>query len=863
MNKKSWEAVAQKLEEFSSSTPCDDNKLPLLDESQRASLKELAKRIKDGRRMVLIADEVGMGKTRIAAALINAVQNAGGRTVVVLPAGLGAQWQKEIRYFNPYDKTLLPLRSYESFIAGFATKEDLADRSKSRKNSLNDRKLQRELPLESWVKEEVLMISHNFGRMRFPKAEKNEQGTEAWRRILMRLIRIFCGRENLKNPVVKNTWLHKASVSAARLIVSQLEENEKIEIKSKTNNYYKNLSADEYQSNLLPFIGKALGRFDLIVIDEAHKSRGEDSSLSKILEQMICKSSSAFCMGMTATPVELKSDQWVDTLERINISGEKLAGDGGLRNKIDDYVKVVQRVQTEVLVEPLVSEFKKKANDFENALRPYVIRRDKRDDKDFAKYINCYRQVKPFPVTPDANNQQIFPMHWLRLLAATEALSLLPDSSMKVKLQRIQLAKGLGLNNDQKLMDLNEVELESQSNPIDLKQNTDTTVNDSPLNFWLESAQPNADVNVFSHPAVLAAVDLIEIYTNNKQKVLVFGIFIEPLKALTRLLDARAMLRALAADQYWPLSKVAEDNEAAVCAALKQIDASDKFSNLTDINQILLKTYPKKETERKKQLDKLSIDLKESNDDAARFISERWRNSSEESPEKTEISALLSALEERLGGAPENGWTASLFLTKFNELLDDLRHEGHEKASDKDEAKTQTRLKTFLEDYSGRDGSFARLMRGTTSPDTRRNLQAIFNRSNSRLMVLAAQSQVGREGLNLHEACKTVVMLHLEWNPAVVEQQIGRVDRKNSLWLKELAEWEANGKVGEMPTINIHPIVFSGTYGEHNWHKLEQRWRALRAQLHGDILLGKAGELDDEQKEFARQIKEATPRFNP
>jgi hypothetical protein len=40
--------------------------------------------------------------------------------------------------------------------------------------------------------------------------------------------------------------------------------------------------------------------------------------------------------------------------------------------------------------------------------------------------------------------------------------------------------------------------------------------------------------------------------------------------------------------------------------------------------------------------------------------------------------------------------------------------------------------------------------------------------------------RVGREGLNLHESCRIVVQFHAEWNPAVIEQQIGRVDRKGS-----------------------------------------------------------------------------------
>ena len=116
------------------------------------------------------------------------------------------------------------------------------------------------------------------------------------------------------------------------------------------------------------------------------------------------------------------------------------------------------------------------------------------------------------------------------------------------------------------------------------------------------------------------------------------------------------------------------------------------------------------------------------------------------------------------------------------------------------------------EEYGNNPRSaYARLMIGRTEMYTRRLLQAAFKNQNRYPRVLIAQSLVGREGLNLHEACRRVIFLHLEWNPAVVEQQIGRVDRVNSLWasLVEKAKSEANGVA---PQIEICPVVFEGTY---------------------------------------------------
>jgi hypothetical protein len=66
-----------------------------------------------------------------------------------------------------------------------------------------------------------------------------------------------------------------------------------------------------------------------------------------------------------------------------------------------------------------------------------------------------------------------------------------------------------------------------------------------------------------------------------------------------------------------------------------------------------------------------------------------------------------------------------------------------------------------------------------------------------------------------------------------------------------------------MPTINIHPIVFAGTYGEHNWNTLERRWKSLRAQLHGDILGDVGSQIDEQKSGLIERVKSATPRFNP
>ena len=154
-------------------------------------------------------------------------------------------------------------------------------------------------------------------------------------------------------------------------------------------------------------------------------------------------------------------------------------------------------------------------------------------------------------------------------------------------------------------------------------------------------------------------------------------------------------------------------------------------------------------------------------------------------------------------------------------------------------------------------------MYGKTEHTTRRLLQLAFNRPHSYPRVLVAQSVVGREGLNLHRACRTVLLLHPEWNPAVVEQQIGRVDRLGSRWEQLVDAADESSWRGDPPRIEILPIVFKGTYDEHQWQVLRERWNDLRAQLHGVVIPPSISDGDALLSELAREINGKAPHFSP
>src|SRR5690606_20140954 len=64
---------------------------------------------------IILADEVGMGKTRIAVSAVRAVTECGGRVALLIPPGLGFQWQDELNR-GGVESTRVILRSLRGYL---------------------------------------------------------------------------------------------------------------------------------------------------------------------------------------------------------------------------------------------------------------------------------------------------------------------------------------------------------------------------------------------------------------------------------------------------------------------------------------------------------------------------------------------------------------------------------------------------------------------------------------------------------------------------------------------------------------------------------------------------------------------------
>ena len=881
-----WNRVAQELRRLAEGHAVELNR------GQAASLRALAGRLPNNG--VIIADEVGMGKTRIAATVARAVIAAGGRVAILAPPGLGYQWSDELQTAGVDSPPIL--RSLWQCLQAWESE---------------DRNV-------AWFTQSALLVSHAFTNWRLGENAAPWRwallpeiyARWRWRKYAyMRWLRDYCNKKMLPDQRDRKAEesikrVRKAAESIVEVIRDSPEEHparKLIEELVETTPWPGALSADKYGHEtqlrlwLERAVGLGLGVFDLVIIDEAHKSRGQDSGLNRLLSGVVLKSADARCLAMTATPVELDVTQWKQMLERVRVDDASISA---ATAAISNYAQAVSRIRQCPSDGGAYKKFEESATAFNEALKNFILRRDKREDP----AVNKFQEVSGEPYHAYRREREILidtarlSSEWKQSVCAAEALSFVTRQSDHTVAKRLRLTLGNGHGIASLIDQLHQDDMEDQKQieadraPSIAKQKvpgTETTTDKRLLRaeWWQKiMIQPfvkNEGAALFDHPSILAAVEEIEAICRQGEKVLVFGRFTRPLRALEQLLNAREMLRCVDKSLPWPQSKVHEnDNWNAILAAHRQLERKDDLDRQL-LDNALAKQYNKIENQRREIRKKLITRIEEGFKHKqpvkrVKSLFNAFKKTTMENPEQVQsnddrsLAVVARAMYELIG---ENiGNAASIdFARAFIDLVTTAsdRDEGDadgngqlDEGEEADDLWSELRLR-LQEEYNSHEGRYARLMYGETKPEARRFRQLAFNRKQGNLKVLVAQSLVGREGLNLHKACRTVVLLHPEWNPGVVEQQIGRVDRIGSFWEEKLnqaiVDKQANG---DLPRIEIRPVVFRGTYDEKNWQVLHDRWDDLRAQLHGIVISPRiAGKLD--AKEMIARINNAAPNFSP
>lgn len=861
-----WESVAANI-----SGPQESPLFPqgYLDAGQIDALKALAASLRN--HGAVLADEVGMGKTRIAVALALAVNRSGGRVALVVPPVVAPQWRDEIAKAGERSKDIL--RSFDGLMREYET--DYAAR----------------------MDDALVILSHRFGDLRV------QTSGIRWRANLLKLIvrnvdkkiRKGCQLAHCRMPGVelaakeileraKRCQLTKTSVEA---IVQEFRDiDNRSELDDFQSDRFENYSTE--LKLLERTLGLALGPFDLVIIDEAHKSRSERGKLSALLDSILFPSGKT-CrrLGLTATPVELDVWQWKSILKRVSMPNRTWMSIEPAVLKFREAAEAVRRRwRTD---EATHHRYKAAAAKFQEDLAAWVVRRDKRRDETimlFDKHAPIgmsYRREHPIEV--HAGNLS---PGWRRIVFAAEALSVIGQAAADTTAARARLTisnghgvagiidklakrqAGDGRHEDEEA-DRQQIEEDGAEEGVEASaehtaEQYGVHKRKQRADWWknaLTASFVDSTESLFEHPVLSAVVDEIENYTRSGEKVLVFGRFTRPMRVLTDLLNARALLRAVRDGTPWPQEKTSDDDQGVLRAAAKQLELEYDRKRVDDI---LTASYKVFEAQRQTLRNHI-LALIESGATGQSTLLQAIASDENLSEIVTPLARAAEPLvREEASGAKVSREAVVEALTQ---VFDALRERGEGGAQDEELdgisaralwAKLRERL---IEEYNSPRASFARMLYGKTLPSTRRLVQLAFNRSASEPHVLIAQSMVGREGLNLHESCRIVILLHLEWNPGVVEQQIGRVDRKNSYWSRLLKEAIDAGSQ-DLPRIEVRPVIFRGTYDEHHWSVLSQRWDEQRSQLHGLIAYGEDREnLNEEESRLLQSLEEKSPDFWP
>jgi hypothetical protein len=811
-----------------------------LNVGQRATLTALRDRLCDkGLPGTILADEVGMGKTRIAVALARAVTGAGRRAVLVVPPGLFHQWRGEFADVmgsgDVEPATILTIRSFHELLA--------------------------KAPSAELKTSPVVILSHNLLNFQMKGGAASTVLVAQYAKLIKHL--------DGHSPDGKIQGAPLISDSEKEIIRNHLAYGQ--DLKPGDFQTKGNYDREAIISVALSF----LGRFDLLVVDEAHKSKAADtpeqegmkrSTLEKLLERLVRSNPRRLCM--TATPFELDATNWKQILRRTGVTCEKELQACASASR--DYSDAARAVRLDPSPEK-AEAFAKAADQFQTCLSPWLLRRRKvvaGDNSPLERFVRdhgSHYRDRSKPIEADASGTI-----WPRAIMAVEALSLMPNTGLAAQRRvRLMLARNFSLaaaieaaSTDETIdrLPIEADEAEPEGTPTAKAQRRRARAQ-----FWVNRLKPAAQ-NPYTHPTLLAAVKAIEDVTlgPSPEKVLVFGIYSQAIQRLTDLLNAREMIRRLIAFSpdteqhfrtwHWPSETIQKDQ--AFNAALAAACEMDDIRNLMGVEKLesLLNKIPA-------QYEKYRSQRERTYNKVGEWVA-KWLNPNETRSAKArnDLAARLTrALVDIIDDNPQGEIDDDTIKAAWSDFCQSLRSPQDDGEMDPGSREFRKQLEGALEDFGGRNGFFARRLVGGMEPATKQYLQSAFNRRSSWPMVLVAQSRVGREGLNLHRSCRTVVLFQPEWNPGVVEQQIGRVDRLASLW-EEMVE--QSGPEVEPPKIRIMPVKFPGTYDDHNWQVLQDRWDSYRAQMNGEVF---APDLANQEhlKEAIDLVRAATPDFAP
>ena len=572
----SWKQVAVTLRELAER----HHRSVRIDDGQRSTLRFIADRIE--RHGVVVADEVGQGKTRIACAVVQAVVMCGGRAAVVVPRGLMHQWRREYGELGAKKKPIV-LSTLHSWVH------------------------ENHHPAEG-VGAGWWLISHGF---EYPRVTSH---ADEWKCALPSLVNAMLHpREQKDGRTVHGQVFNRAKATAvpwpqlramADRIVRRLpkghelrQDLERLPTLSPGSDapwlrtdFLKERSKETRNSRWVAeqLVGVWMGNFDLVVVDEAHKSRdpsedddgqgaGPTTVLGNLLGLLRAKDQRRLCL--TATPMELHPEQWGDLVRRAN-PGAKVGAIEAAARSLTERLAALQNAPDDTSrAEDAIAA----SRAFEASLEGLVTRRrllsaaalgELREeighfDPAARSVPHPHRRFEDQTVRLESGRQQ--DRHSRQMLVALEGFSRacmgpgngqLGEGAQKAKTLYTRIASGKVSADCIEAGWLEE-------GPAD-EDVPGAAASVDRLRFWAsefdraraglrqEAKRRNVGqlLPEVAHPRIEATVEAIERWTEGRpaEKVLVFGTFTDPMRNLRDVVDVRHCLREVDAGRPIPVA---------------------------------------------------------------------------------------------------------------------------------------------------------------------------------------------------------------------------------------------------------------------------------------------------------------------
>jgi hypothetical protein len=287
----------------------------------------------------------------------------------------------------------------------------------------------------------------------------------------------------------------------------------------------------------------------------------------------------------------------------------------------------------------------------------------------------------------------------------------------------------------------------------------------------------------FDHPKVRATAERVLRTWQQGEKVLVFCHFIQTGRALRRVISARLheAMRQVAAERLRCSTREAERRLQLLSRRFFDVDSPVRQACEKEISE-LLRPYPRL----KRHVTELRETLRRYLRTPAflvRYAPLTRRGLKPQAIQKafrghtglrSVFEAFLNFLQDRCTPREREDYLAAVRHIQTGDLTGREARQSFEA----DELAGRRRGELLLPNV--------RLVNGATKPETRQRLMLAFN--SPFFPEILITSNVLAEGVDLHRCCRVVIHHDLDWNPSVVEQRTGRVDR-----IGAKVEWAKDG----------------------------------------------------------------------